>query len=122
MMNNWWFRVAVHQQDDGNSVRFEHPTLAGVHAGGWMERLKDEGQDILRPRFGKLDNEARLPNAKKEVKKEVSMVKDSVKRIITVEELNAHTDPEHPWFVVQGQGEVCNIDLRQDPGTDDVHA
>jgi nitrate reductase (NAD(P)H) len=104
MMNNWWFRVAVHQQDDGRSVRFEHPTLAGVHAGGWMERLKDEGQDILKPVFGKRPDAPGPSTLKPIVKKEVSMVKESIKRIITAEELKAHTDPDHPWFVVRGEG------------------
>ena len=104
MMNNWWFRVAVHQQDDGRSVRFEHPTLAGVHAGGWMERLKDEGQDILKPVFGKKPDAPGPSTLKPVVKKEVSMVKESIKRIITAEELKAHTDPDHPWFVVRGEG------------------
>jgi nitrate reductase (NAD(P)H) len=104
MMNNWWFRVAVHQQDDGRSVRFEHPTLAGVHAGGWMERLKDEGQDILKPVFGKKVDAPGPSTMKPIVKKEVSMVKESIKRIITAEELKAHTDPDHPWFVVRGEG------------------
>ncbi|KAG7529194.1 hypothetical protein FFLO_05748 [Filobasidium floriforme] len=103
MMNNWWFRVAVHQQEDGRSVRFEHPTLAGVHAGGWMERLKDEGQDILKPVFGKKADAPGPSTLKPTVKKEVSMVKESIKRIITAEELKAHTDPEHPWFVVRGE-------------------
>lgn len=111
MMNNWWFRVAVHQQEDGRSVRFEHPTLAGVHAGGWMERLKDEGQDILKPVFGKKADAPGPSTLKPAVKKEVSMVKESVKRIITAEELKAHTDPEHPWFVVRGEGKPDRLKI-----------
>ncbi|KAF8327132.1 uncharacterized protein EI90DRAFT_3225200 [Cantharellus anzutake] len=53
MMNNWWFRVAVrHDVKDGADIlRFEHPTLAGVTPGGWMERMKNTGLDPLTPEF-----------------------------------------------------------------------
>jgi nitrate reductase (NAD(P)H) len=42
MMNNWQFRVAINKEatpgvPDGVRLRFEHPTLAGSAAGGWME-------------------------------------------------------------------------------------
>ncbi|KAF8332412.1 Mo-co oxidoreductase dimerization domain-containing protein [Cantharellus anzutake] len=54
MMNNWWFRVAVHHEvkDGANILRFEHPTLAGVAPGGWMERTKNAGLNPLIPEFG----------------------------------------------------------------------
>ena len=28
-------------QDQGMALQFEHPTVAGVTAGGWMNRIKD---------------------------------------------------------------------------------
>jgi hypothetical protein len=39
MMNNWMFRVAILKEDTdaGVHLKFEHPTLAGVASGGWME-------------------------------------------------------------------------------------
>jgi hypothetical protein len=36
MMNNCLFRVRVHQLEDGSGVWFEHPTMPGNEAGGWM--------------------------------------------------------------------------------------
>ncbi len=87
--------------------RFEHPTMAGTTNGGWMERLKLEGKDILKPRFRDtgLSSANAVPVAKP---KEVSMVKDGVNRIITMEELKAHSGSEEPWFVVSGEGErIC---------------
>ncbi|QRW27770.1 nitrate reductase [Rhizoctonia solani] len=41
MMNNWWFRIAVHRVEvEGRTVlQFEHPTLAGTASGGWMQRV-----------------------------------------------------------------------------------
>jgi nitrate reductase (NAD(P)H) len=39
MMNNWYFRVAVTREvvDGRDYLHFEHPTMAGVVPGGWME-------------------------------------------------------------------------------------
>lgn len=106
MMNNWYFRTAVHHQDDGHTLRFEHPTLAGVAAGGWMERLKEEGQNILKPLFGKAEEASAMPKAAPVVKQEVSMISSSVKRTITADEFAAHSGPEQPWFAVKGEGEA----------------
>ncbi|KAF8332411.1 uncharacterized protein EI90DRAFT_3280670 [Cantharellus anzutake] len=54
LMNNWWFRIAIHHEvkDDVDILRFEHPTLPGVTPGGWMERIKNAGLNPLRPEFG----------------------------------------------------------------------
>ncbi|KAJ8607081.1 hypothetical protein MRB53_040517 [Persea americana] len=57
MLNNCWFRVAVHKVEpdarDGKqsnsehtSLRFEHPTQAALIPGGWMERVKKAGGDL----------------------------------------------------------------------------
>lgn len=99
MMNNPWFRVAIHS-DTAGALRFEHPTQAGVLPGGWMQRLKDEGRDILKPEF----KDVSAPVAKLEKKVEVKMTSDAVKRTITLEELKAHNSPDQPWFVVNGEG------------------
>jgi len=76
MMNNWWFRVAVHRfEENGKSkVRFEHPTLAGTASGGWMERMKTLGLDPRKPVFGKGSDAVRSqPTAPKE---EVKMTRE----------------------------------------------
>jgi len=59
MMDNWWFRVAVHR--DGDTLRFEHPTLAGTAAGGWMERMNEEGEDPRYPVFEKTEKTEAAP-------------------------------------------------------------
>lgn len=102
MMNNWWFRVAIHHSAADGTLRFEHPTLAGVQTGGWMQRMKDEGKDILNPVFKEVDGAA--PVAKIEKRAEVKMTKDGVTRKITLEELKAHNTHDEPWFVVHGEG------------------
>lgn len=117
MMNNWYFRTAIHHQEDGHTMRFEHPTLAGVASGGWMERLKDEGQDILQPVFGKPEEASLVSKAAPVPKQEVSMVSATIKRIITAEEFAAHSGAEEPWFAVKGEGtfarrEICRMQLR----------
>lgn len=99
MMNNPWFRVAIHS-DVAGALRFEHPTQAGVLPGGWMQRLKDQGRDILKPEF----KDVSAPVVKLEKKVEVKMTNDAVKRTITVDELKAHNSPDQPWFVVNGEG------------------
>ncbi len=98
--SNWWFRVAIHRVD-GNTVRFEHPTLAGTASGGWMERLKNEGQDILKPKFGR--KAPSVPHVQPQGK-EVIMKGTHVDRTITVKQLQTHRNAEQPWFVVQGEG------------------
>jgi len=38
-MNNCWFRIQIHpvMTAQGLALRFQHPTLAGAQAGGWMD-------------------------------------------------------------------------------------
>ncbi len=102
--SNWYFRIAIHAEN--GKLRFEHPTLAGVTTGGWMERMKAEGRDILKPTF-RIQGPPLASAAPVEKAKEVSMVKEGVDRLITMEELKAHSDHANPWFVVDGQGESC---------------
>lgn len=39
MMNNWYFRIAITKEtiEGRECLHFEHPTMAGVVPGGWME-------------------------------------------------------------------------------------
>lgn len=45
MLNNPWFRVKIRRSHSADTkefrVRFEHPTLAGNQAGGWMSEMKE---------------------------------------------------------------------------------
>lgn len=69
-----------------------------------MERLKDEGQDILKPIFGKPEEASSTLKVTPPPKQEVSMVSATIKRIITAEEFAAHSGAEEPWFAVKGEG------------------
>ncbi|CAE6432451.1 unnamed protein product [Rhizoctonia solani] len=105
MMNNWWFRIAIHRLESNNqvSLRFEHPTLAGTAQGGWMQRMKEAGQDITSPVFGPVQTNTNQQLTKLSKPTEViSMKNPDVKRIITVAELKAQPK-EQPWFVVDGE-------------------
>ncbi|KAL4248390.1 Nitrate reductase [Abortiporus biennis] len=103
MMNNWWFRVAILRTEtkSGVKLKFEHPTIPGVKPGGWMERLKTSGQDIMQPDFEPIatDTVERQPVPPPSA---ILMTKSDANRLITVDELQKH-DKSTPWFVIQGE-------------------
>ncbi|KAL2267499.1 hypothetical protein VTJ83DRAFT_4776 [Remersonia thermophila] len=108
MMNNPWYRVAIHQEDDG-SLRFEHPTQPALMPGGWMERVKKAGGDPTDGFWGERPADEDPAGAKEaaarrsEPAKEIGMVDDKVARQITADELRKHSGETEPWFVVNGQ-------------------
>ncbi|KAG1745286.1 hypothetical protein EDB19DRAFT_1693694 [Suillus lakei] len=120
MMNNWWFRVAVHRtvNDDGKIVlQFEHPTLAGTTHGGWMERMKAAGEDIMKPVFGEKGQDL-IPRAPKHQSNEVCLTKSGINRKITLEEFKAQ-DRQQPWFVVNSEVYDGTSYLKDHPGGGD---
>ncbi|TFK34600.1 nitrate reductase [Crucibulum laeve] len=98
MMNNWWFRVCIHELE-GNKLRFEHPTMAGTQPGGWMQRLKDAGHNPAKPEF----SASTTPAAVVKAPKSVLMVNPEVNRKITPQELKERCDNKEPLFVVHGE-------------------
>ena len=116
MMNNWWFRVAIHHPSS-TSLSFEHPTLAGTKDGGWMQRLKDEGQDILNPMFRQGTAKDHVAATMGDVKKDkIVMTLPGVTRKITLEEVQAHNKEEEPWFIVEGEVYDGTGFLKDHPG------
>ncbi|KAG2006713.1 acyl-CoA dehydrogenase [Coprinopsis cinerea AmutBmut pab1-1] len=115
MMNNWWFRVCIHHLEDG-SLKFEHPTMAGTQPGGWMQRLKDAGQDPSKPEFNPKRSASSVVAKPAEPVEEVKMTKPGVTRKITLEELAAHAHDETPWFVVRGEVYDATEYLNEHPG------
>lgn len=125
-MNNWYFRIAIHEQGK-TAIRCEHPTMAGVVGGGWMPRMKgafvavrvlthaDEGHDILHPVFGTEVADAAKPKPVKPPA-DISMIKEGVTRVVTKAELEAHNKHEEPWFVVNGQVYDGTAFLKGHPG------
>lgn len=121
--SNWWFRVAIHKSTSPTgetTLTFEHPTLPGLQPGGWMERMKELGEDILKPVFTDApkpeDAEITAQAKEKSKKAAVIMVKPGLERNITVAELRAHRGEEEPWFVVQGEVYDGTAFLGKHPG------
>lgn len=81
-----------------------------------MVRMREEGvdtEDILNPMFGapsgadegkdQLDAARSQSGSKTAVASAISMVNPEVKRMISMEELQAHNQEHEPWFAVHGQ-------------------
>lgn len=101
MMNNPWFRVTIGRE--GNYLRFEHPTQPALMPGGWMERVNKAGGHLANGFWGENiegGDETAVPE--KEIK-EIPMIKEGLKRSITIDELRKHDKAEEPWFVVKGE-------------------
>lgn len=127
MLNNTWFRVAVHKQEpeaiDGkqsNSVetklRFEHPTQAALIPGGWMQRVKDAGGDLQAHGWGELIDQYAPKDKEAEVKQGIKMTRDGVTRMIAMEEVEQHKTAESCWFINEGEVYDATPFLKQHPG------
>lgn len=103
MMNNPWYRVVIHREEEGHALRFEHPTQPALMPGGWMERVKREGGNLANGFWGeKMPGEDAAPT-QEEPAKAISMTDENITRQITPDELRQHEGDEQPWFVVNGQ-------------------
>ncbi|KAI0863194.1 nitrate reductase [Xylaria cubensis] len=101
MMNNPWFRIVIHKE--GHKLRFEHPTQPALIPGGWMERVKKAGGNLMNGYWGEqLAGEAEAVKPV-ETAKEICMTNSKVDRIVTLEELKGHDGDIEPWFVVNGE-------------------
>jgi nitrate reductase (NAD(P)H) len=102
MMNNPWFRIAIHKEN--GQLRFEHPTQPALMPGGWMERVKKAGGNLSNGYWGEQLNGEEPEHAAIEDAKEIKMTKDGVDKVISLDELKKHDTAEsNPWFVVNGQ-------------------
>ena len=109
-LSNWWFRVAIHKSVTATgdlALTFEHPTMPGLQPGGWMERMKEVGDDILKPIFTdapKVEDTDIAAMAKEKAKKPaVVMTRAGVDRKITMSEVREHNKESEPWFIVKGE-------------------
>jgi len=113
MMNNPWFRVTISKE--GDYLRFEHPTQPALMPGGWMERVKKAGGDLMNGHWGERlggEEEKVAP----EVAKEVPMTKDGLKNDITIDELRKHDNDKDPWFVIKGEVYRGKSFMKEHPG------
>lgn len=122
MMNNCWFRVGIHHDEEKNQLRFEHPTMPGTQSGGWMARVAEEGQDPRFPSFTKAAETDNMPSSQPQPPKEKvdvrTLMEDPAKalRIVTAEELREHANEEDPWFVLNGHVYEGTPFLKEHPG------
>ncbi|OQD82202.1 hypothetical protein PENANT_c023G00469 [Penicillium antarcticum] len=98
MMNNPWFRITITKE--GNVLKFEHPTHP-ARAGGWMEKVKKMGGDLLNGNWGERAQGEELVESAPV--KEINMKKEGVNRQIDLQELKGNSTSEKPWFVVNGE-------------------
>ena len=113
MMNNPWFRVTISKE--GDYLQFEHPTQPALIPGGWMERVKNAGGNLMNGHWGeKLAGEE--DQMVKEPVKEVPMTKEGLKNEITIDELRKHDSEQDPWFVVNGEVYSGVSFLKEHPG------
>lgn len=114
MMNNCWFRVAIHL--DGDSLRFEHPTQPALIPGGWMERVKKAGGDLTNGSWGEQIAGEVAPEPVAHATDLVRMTRDNVKATLTIDDLRKHDNAESPWFVVNGEVYDGTAFLKEHPG------
>ncbi len=113
MMNNPWFRVTISKE--GDFLRFEHPTQPALMPGGWMERVKKAGGNLMNGHWGeKLAGEEE--KHVQEVAKEVPMTKDGLKNDITIDDLRKHDGGDDPWFVINGEVYEGTSFMKEHPG------
>ncbi|KAI1176934.1 nitrate reductase [Nemania sp. FL0916] len=114
MMNNPWFRIVIHKE--GQKLRFEHPTQPALMPGGWMERVKKAGGNLMNGYWGEQLNG--IPEAAEPVEpsKEICMTNRKVSRTITLDELKNHSGESEPWFVIHGEVYDGTQFLEEHPG------
>lgn len=114
MMNNPWFRVAIHREND--YLRFEHPTLPALMPGGWMERVKKAGGNLANGYWGEQIGGSEAPEPVTEAAQEVKMTKDGLEKTVTIDDLRKHDTEKEPWFVVNGEVYDGTAFLQGHPG------
>ena len=113
MMNNPWFRIAISKEN--GFLRFEHPTQPGLMPGGWMQRVKEAGGDLIDGHWGEssgMDQSKALIKAEKEV----VMTTEGLEKTITIDELQRHAHDQDPWFVVNGEVYEGKSFMEKHPG------
>ena len=101
MMNNPWFRVTIVKECD--NLRFEHPTQPALIPGGWMERVKAQGGNLVNGFWGEKMGDEGEEKGSVEEQKEIKMTKDKIDLSISIDELRKHDTDLEPWFLVNGE-------------------
>ena len=114
MMNNPWFRIAIH--NEGDKLTFEHPTQPALMPGGWMERTKKAGGNLTNGHWGEKIGGEEEEEDPQQAPSEVAMTKDGLKKEITIDELRKHDNDTDPWFVVKGEVYSGTAFMKEHPG------
>ncbi|BDA47084.1 Nitrate reductase [NADH] [Coccomyxa sp. Obi] len=104
MLNNCHYRVKVHPvelPEGGLALQFEHPTIAGVALGGWMNRADEAAKEVAE--VPKLAEAQAAP-------------KGGDVKTFTMEEVEKHDTRESAWFVHAGQVYDGTPFLKEHPG------
>lgn len=117
MLNNWWYRVAIQPGSTENEIVFEHPCFANS-PGGWMERVKANGGDILDNTWGENDEETSVSVKREVIDEDLLLILNPEKKdvIITKAELEQHANAQDPWFLVKGHVFEGTPFLEEHPG------
>ncbi|KAI1398331.1 hypothetical protein F4819DRAFT_37291 [Hypoxylon fuscum] len=114
MMNNPWYRVVILKEV--HTLRFEHPTQPALRPGGWMERVKKAGGDLLNGYWGEKLFDEVVGATKEELFQDICMINKEVDRTVTIGELKKHGGEIEPWFVINGQVYDGTNFLERHPG------
>ncbi|CAF4560226.1 unnamed protein product [Rotaria sp. Silwood1] len=117
MFNNCWHRLTITKEQDGCSLKFDHPVVPGLTKGGWMEKVKEQGGELTDGFWGTRS----LVSTSSEAKSSsvVNMINNDVKRIITEEELSQHNKDGDAWFAINGHVYDASEYLKDHPGGSD---
>ncbi|CAF4988767.1 unnamed protein product, partial [Rotaria sp. Silwood1] len=117
MFNNCWHRLTITKEQDGCSLKFDHPVVPGLTKGGWMEKVKEQGGELTDGFWGTRS----LVSASSETNSlsVVNMINNDVKRIITEEELSQHNKDGDAWFAINGHVYDASEYLKDHPGGSD---
>eukprot|EP00894_Picocystis_sp_ML_P002703 jgi/Pico_ML_1/53220/g3800.t1 len=97
MLNNAYFRVKIHPSalEGKFALRFEHPTVPGNGAGGWMKRPEEEV--------------ASKP-------KEEPATNGKTRQKFSMDEVAKHDSEDSSWIIFRGQVFDCTSYLKDHPG------
>lgn len=110
MLNNCWHRVTITKEDNDTILKVDHPTVAGVNPGGWMEKVKTEGRNLTDGFWGS----SSVVKAKPTI--DVNMIDHSVKKVITDDELAKHNQDGDTWLAINGHVYDVSEYLNEHPG------
>ncbi|EEH06512.1 nitrate reductase [Histoplasma capsulatum G186AR] len=112
MMNNPWFCVAITKQD--GYLRFEHPTQPALIPGGWMERVKRNGGDLVNGNWGAMVEGCEKPAVMEGPK--IDLKKPGLNITISLENFRRHQIGPQPWFALEGEVYDGTAFLNEHPG------